>query len=283
MRRMRDVRDERNRSTEEPNTSKVLLALSDSATAFISRAIRVPIQSILRDDQLTMDVERHAFRYGPFGLLTKMERTTLESRMLKLRVRVEGIVDRICSQDTVKTAYLLGLTYLTTLMDEKVWWPAHYLFKSECIFMMSPPCTVQLPQRLLKAGGEDEIKFRTMACRLVHGLLLHRCLIHALIKPDTMGLGKMRSQLVRKNICLVGSVIYEILRRSKEGEFPKATLRKMQDLSELRNPLVQIKAQFMRMPHLHLQHIHEPHVEWKKDHHKKKEKERKKEVSATRG
>jgi hypothetical protein len=121
-----------------------------------------------------------------------------------------------------------------------------------------------------------------MACRLVHGLLLHRCLIHALVKPETMGLGKPRGTLVRKNIALVGSVIYEILRRSQEGEFPKATLMKMQDLSELRNPLVQIKAQFMRMPHLHVAHIHEPHVEWKKDHHTLKEKTRKQSVASQR-
>ena len=281
MRRLRDVRDERNRTNAEPDTSKVLLALSEASNAFFSRAMRVPITSILRGTKLTMDVRPHKFFYGPLNLLSKQEpdtKSSLETRMLRAKVRVEGVIDRICAQDTVANGLNLGmLTYLTTLMGETVWWPAHFLFASESDeLILSPPCTVHLPQRMLKAGGKDEKRFREMSHRLVVGLLLHRYLINLLINPGSMGLGKPKNSLVKKNLTIIASIVYEILRRMKEGEFPKATLKQIEGLDDLRNPLVFLKAVQMRLPNAHIPHIHEPHNQWKKDHHEQAEKELKK-------
>ena len=280
MRRLRDARDEKNRIGAEPDTSKVLLALSEITNSFFSRAMRIPVTSVMRAKDLTMDVKPHVYHYGPLGLLTRTEKTPLDTRMLRVKVRVEGIMERITSQDSVKNGLNLGMiTYLTTLMGETVWWPAHFLFGSESDeLIISPPCTVHLHQAMLKHGGKEEEKFRSMSHRLVMGLLVHRTLISLLIKPETMGFGKPKNQLVKKNIAIIGSIIYEILKRTKEGEFPKAKLKHMGELDDIRSHYLTLKALQMRLPHQHIPHIHEPHVAWKKNRHKKNEKNRKKMV-----
>ena len=81
-------------------------------------------------------------------------------------------------------------------------------------------------------------------------------------------------------MAVIASIVYEILRRMKEGEFPHGTLKEVHELDDLRNPIMYLKALQMRLPHAHIAHVHEPHMKWIKGHHDKSEKKRKKAVKA---
>lgn len=277
MMRLKQQRDKELRDVEEPSTSKVLLALTEASKSFFAKAIRVPMMSLITTTDLTLDIRPEIFRYGPLGALTRKDKSTLNQRMLRLRIHVQGIVDRIVHLDRVEHGLDIGvITFLTTLMAEKVWWPSHYLFSSELETLdISPPCTMHLPEAWIDRSSHDETqqnaaeerRFRKMAKRLVVGMLLHRMLLTLLIHPENGALPKPRTRLAQKNVRIVASVVYELIFRLVP-DIPKASLESFVNLGQSRTPINVIGAEAMRLPHVHVPHLHIPHIRWRRKKHK---------------
>eukprot|EP00949_MAST-11_sp_MAST-11-sp1_P005195 g5195.t1 len=213
MKRLREERDLSNRMTEEKSNVKLLVTLTDISKAWFAKLIRVPVKSITDDAKLTMDVlhDDLGTRFG--GLATIKDKTPLKQRMLRLKVRAKGIIDRITYCDSIEHGLnMTVINLMVTLISAKVYWPEGYLFPGELAMMdYARPCTVTMDQDQLDDPKGRKL-FLKRVQRLVLGILIHRiCFSSVLLEPKENGIGNPQGKLPKKNIRLVASVMYQLL------------------------------------------------------------------------
>ena len=220
-----DFNDRISKEAGEMTITRDYVTFIELAKTFLARTVKIPIQSILEDKDMQMDIT--ADRKG--GLFSRLKRRkdndqALKMRMLKLKVRVVGIIKDLRAKETTEKGFNVQiLNYLkTSFFDPRVNYPPGMLFESERTFFdISKSGTVRLP--VLKKGQDandpgDILLFRKYATRLVIGMMIHRVLIPTIIlNPQSCGLGRPVNKTASKNALLVASVFYALLERMYKG------------------------------------------------------------------
>ena len=218
-----DFRNRIEKETGELGIRKDLFSFRDLTKGYLSRTVKKPMQSILEDRKMQMDIKAER---GGISLMKRFRKKSadtgdkaMKSRMLKLKVRVKGILKALVERATEEGGVSVQImNYLrASFFNPRVNWPPNFLFKSErTYFDVRDSETVRMPK--LKADDANDqqmlLQFRKYASRMVLGLMIHRVLIPTIVlKPQECGLGRAVNSLAKKNCLLVASVLYALLGR----------------------------------------------------------------------
>lgn len=219
------------RDEEQQDINNMMNLYFDSTRAWLSKIVRLPVISVLQEPKL--DFERIVLKKKTNRASLLFNSNTDKMLMIKMRVRVKGIIDAIIKSTEKKKLPQSIANFLKRMTTDGVYFPKDYLFPQEhqVLEFNRFGATIQMAKDF--DSDNDDLSGTNARCRMVIvNLLVTRILIpHIVLEPWTCNIGsRPKAKTVSTNLKIIASLLFAIV--SKEFPLFKAGV----DTTEIEQP-----------------------------------------------
>lgn len=218
------------RESEERDLDRMLMVYFDSTLVWIAKSVKQPIASVLNNPKLNFDLLLSKPGFGKIFQFNLKQRT--DTAMMKLKVRVKGIVDGLF-RATAKNAFPAPiLSFFKKITTDDAFFPAYFLFEDEHEHLefnefgatrnmpLDMNMTLSDDERLVAENQDSFRSAKVLAgprarVRMVLGhFIMTKILIgHVLVEPWQYKIGPAPKQkVVEDNLKIIRTLFFIILR-----------------------------------------------------------------------
>jgi hypothetical protein len=193
----------------------------DATKAWLIKLARVPLLSVLQEPKIDLDMTSSSlFQSAAKGFTKKFDAilslkntAALETKFLKLKVRVKGLIDAVL-KSTEKNDIPSGIVeFLKRISNDGVYFPENYFSQKEKEVLEFDPLGATRNMELIE-NTPTKVKCYRRHVMLLNFIFIRILIPHIVLQPWDVGIGaKTTSRRVQSNLKNVATLIYLICMR----------------------------------------------------------------------